>query len=72
MGNMVTGKLDFEASAPHQFYITNSIGQIVKSTEINLVDNYFSIEISALTKGQYFITYVNKENKITKPFIILE
>ncbi|NJM80555.1 MAG: T9SS type A sorting domain-containing protein [Flavobacterium sp.] len=66
--NPTSNYLNFDANEKiDSITITNALGQIVHFKTID--NNDFSIDVSELTKGQYFINLSSEENRITKIFI---
>ena len=61
---------DFE---PYQFYITNTLGQIVRQKQIlpsRFEDNILTEDVSGFASGIYFLTLVKGENAITERFVV--
>lgn len=75
--NPVTDKLtlifetpDFE---PYQYFITNTLGQIILQRQIlpsRFVDNILIEEVNEFASGLYFLTLFKGETAITERFIV--
>ncbi len=69
-GQPITGSIRVNRMGEHTFKIVNMIGQVVKTTQVNCMEDESDFEISTegLTQGVYFIQ-VGLENESTKVII---
>jgi alpha-tubulin suppressor-like RCC1 family protein len=58
-----------QSNSPGSYSITNSMGQVLRSFELNAANN-FTIQIGDLESGIYFITGIN-DNKISRQKVIV-
>ncbi len=65
--NPVQGQLyiKLESPRPLEYTITNQVGQVMKNGRVL----HQQIEVFQLPKGLYFLTLMDGEERVTRPFI---
>ncbi len=69
-GNMISGYLRTEKTGTHQIYLSNTLGQVIKTQTIvsEYEEYYFEISTEGLTTGLYFMN-INRGNETVKIMI---